>query len=200
MKKLNNFLLAMVMPLMLLMINPVHADGLSVTHNIQVKDEDDNIVTEFDFEIGEWRRGIMAVAIDSVGRIRYDLGSKAPQVGYWDKDGRMRLDCSSYVSWVLDTVFDTGHMEFTTATLPDFYNLKEINHSELKPGDLGFRAIPGTKSNHVGIYAGKNKEGHDMWIHCSSVQNNIGTVLNDVEEFHYYYSVDSIIKKYGKEG
>ena len=70
-------------------------------------------------------------------------------------------------------------------------NTYAITEEELLPGDLGFMAAPGTVPvNHVLIYAGKNQDGEQMWVHCSS---GSGVVLNSptyVTQFRRPLNVD----------
>lgn len=43
---------------------------------------------------------------------------------------------------------------------------------------------------HVGIYAGKDKDGNDTWIHCTggSIDNVVLTTENEYDGFQYFYS------------
>lgn len=45
-----------------------------------------------------------------------------------------------------------------------------------------------TSTNHVGIYAGKDENGKDMWIHCKGYPENT-VVIDNCEKFQYFYSV-----------
>lgn len=45
-----------------------------------------------------------------------------------------------------------------------------------------------THSNHVGIYVGKDKDGNDLWCHCTG--GSIRTVVvNNYDQFRYFYRV-----------
>lgn len=45
-----------------------------------------------------------------------------------------------------------------------------------------------THSNHVGIYVGKDKDGNDLWCHCTG--GSIRTVVvNNYDRFQYFYRV-----------
>ncbi len=49
---------------------------------------------------------------------------------------------------------------------------RQESYGELKIGDVGFLNPPGAESNHMGIYAGKDASGNDLWIHCSSIKGS----------------------------
>ena len=62
----------------------------------------------------------------------------------------------------------------------------EISASELRPGDLGFKARPSEPGvNHVLMYVGIDpSSGKQMWVHCSSSAG--GVVLNAPSYVRYY--------------
>ena len=45
------------------------------------------------------------------------------------------------------------------------------------------------RTSHVGIYVGKDKDGNDLWVHCSGKAN---TVVIDSGCFNYYYRTEII--------
>ena len=45
-----------------------------------------------------------------------------------------------------------------------------------------------THTNHVGIYAGKDENGNDIWIHCKGSPENT-VVVGTYEKFSHYYKV-----------
>ena len=63
------------------------------------------------------------------------------------------------------------------------------DHSQLKVGDLGFCNPPGSESNHIGIYAGQDENGNDLWVHCAG---SSGTVANNYNGFRYYISLGGL--------
>lgn len=46
-------------------------------------------------------------------------------------------------------------------------------------------AVPGTASNHVGIFVGYNEQGQALWCHENSSAGNVS--VNNTTCFRYYY-------------
>lgn len=140
-------------------------------------------------------REIISVAQSAIGEIPYYWGGKATKPGHdnrW-KTGEKGLDCSGFVQWVYWTT--TGNNLSGLSSTGNITNTQtEITREELKIGDLGvkFKGWSNTatnKINHVGIYAGKNDKGEDIWIHC--VGGDIGTVVcNNYSGFTVFYRVN----------
>lgn len=156
-----------------------------------------------DYDIAEYYGGLVEerqlicdFALYCVGKIPYYFGGKAQEKGldgnnhFWttvkpDHKGRTTygLDCSSFVNFVYWTVL--GEQIGTwTGDITD--SATSISPDLLKPGDIALRANPGTAVNHVGIYAGKNSLGQQMWIHCSSEKNVV--VCEPYDGWKYYYA------------
>ena len=150
-------------------------------------------------DVSEVRANIVATAYEGVGVIPYHwdwrnydslhpgladnrFGSSVPA----DYKGRNKkgLDCSGFVDWVYLT---NGIDSFgTSATGGIWSKCEQISGSELKPGDLGFKNIPGSSGgvNHVGIFAGLSESGQEIWIHCSGSSGCIKSV--GYNGFSYY--------------
>lgn len=133
----------------------------------------------------EKRKELMRAALSLVGRVPYFWGGKS-EAGWNDAwntprlvtaagsstSGTMQpygLDCSGFTNWAYLTAFGVSLGNTWDAT-------RAITEAELQPGDIGLMAARGTVDvNHVLIYAGKNAEGQQMWVHCTYPQ---GVVLN----------------------
>lgn len=147
-------------------------------------------------DLDEVRIAICEDAVSFVGRIPYYWGGKAGAKDYEanhfntavppDYKGRNKkgLDCSGFVQWVIWRVTDkkTGG---STATITA--GMEKISAAELRPGDLGLMAVPGTASNHVGIFIGYNEKGQAIWCHENSSAGNVA--VNTATCFRYYYSI-----------
>ena len=71
----------------------------------------------------------------------------------------------------------------STSTITE--GMQTISATELQPGDLGLMAVPGTASNHVGIFVGYNEQGQALWCHENSSAGNVS--VNNTTCFRYYY-------------
>ncbi|HOB25654.1 MAG TPA: NlpC/P60 family protein [Bacilli bacterium] len=135
----------------------------------------------------------LSVAQDAIGKIPYYYGGSAKVSGY---DGNnfgasitpnsynssnghylSGLDCSHFIDWVAWTSLGDNLGNGNTSTL--WSKGKEINESDLQPGDLGFFGKANTTDNHVGIYYGDG-----IWIHESSTANNV--VKSSTIQFNYF--------------
>lgn len=135
------------------------------------------------------RKELMRTALSLVGRVPYFWGGKSAP-GWneaWNtprlvtaagssSTGTIRpygLDCSGFTEWVYQTALGVTLYDGTWNQWDATYAITE---AELLPGDLGFMAAPGTVPvNHVLLYAGKDANGNQLWVHCSS---GSGVVLN----------------------
>ena len=138
------------------------------------------------------REQIVMTAYSLVGKVRYFWGGKSTVIG-WDSrwgtptivTGRgsssygttrpFGLDCSGYVKWVflnvgfplevINNSFGTGSSHQWTYSTPVL--------GKTIPGDLAFRIVPGTGTNHVGIVVGTDENDTIMVAHCASSPNNV---------------------------
>lgn len=149
------------------------------------------ILDRYDGDISAAREEIIKFALSAVGKIGYQWGGKADGIG-WSAtfgsdtpDGKDRtngLDCSGFVQWVF---LSTLGVKLPGGTAGYSATADSIGYGELKIGDLGFADIPGAESNHIGIYAGKNEQGQDMWVHCAG---STGVTYGSAN-FKYFYNV-----------
>ena len=96
-----------------------------------------------------------------------------------DKKG---LDCSGFVQWTIWRV--TGvRLGGSTATITS--GMGQITAADLQPGDLGLMALPGSDSNHVGIFVGYDEAGRALWCHENSSAGNVS--VDATTCFRYYY-------------
>lgn len=174
------------------------------------------------------RQEILDLAEELEGRIAYYYGGKASYVDFDknkfgttvdpDRKGRTKkgLDCSGYVDYVfakagIGTVEDSSGNKWINSSktvtkgggtggigyLPEYRDA-----SKLKIGDLGLihSANSGNQgaSNHIGIFAGYNENGTQVWYQCggSSGAKKIATS----SMFYYYYDISSLLSDYEGEG
>lgn len=79
--------------------------------------------------------------------------------------------------------------EIHERTLRDLKRQKKKSINKLKKEFIDDNTI--TKQiGHVGIYAGKDKDGNDTWIHCTggNIDNVVLTTENEYDGFQYFYS------------
>ena len=148
----------------------VYAAGLS---------EDLNCVSN-ECGVSPTRDGVVTYARSLVGKIKYYFGGKPNSKNFEENDfgttvapdstqGRTirGLDCSGFIDFVFWHVMDENFGNGNTSEIRDIYSEK-ISYDDLKPGDLGFLDMTGSGTNqHVGIYAGKDEDGNDIWIDCN---------------------------------
>lgn len=142
------------------------------------------------------RTAICSDAMSFVGQIPYYWGGKASTKDYAangfnttvapDYKGRNKkgLDCSGFVQWIIWRVTDVK-LGVSTSTITA--GMQPISASELQPGDLGLMAVPGSASNHVGIFVGYNESGQALWCHENSGAGNVS--VNNTTCFKYYYRI-----------
>lgn len=136
------------------------------------------------------RQKIVETALSMAGKIPYCWGGTAqgPGVSGIPSAG---LDCSHFVDWVYWTAIGNNLGNGNTETLWGIS--QSISQGQLKPGDLGFRYVPagyggpgGTPghTNHVGIYAGKDGAGNEIWVHENGTADNVSVGI--YHGFTYY--------------
>lgn len=140
------------------------------------------------------QQAIVEFALRYVGKIPYYWGGKASSLDFEENNfgstveadykGRTSkgLDCSGFVAWVMAN--NGIKVPSSTAGYSGYQTTRD--HSQLKVGDLGFKSIPGSEDNHIGIYAGVDENGRDLWIHCTG---SGGTVVNNYNGFKHYVSL-----------
>ncbi|HWR24381.1 MAG TPA: NlpC/P60 family protein [Feifaniaceae bacterium] len=139
------------------------------------------------------RGQVVLTAYSMAGQIEYFWGGKYPAVGWnplWGvpkvvtssgsvTTGTVQnfgLDCSGFVTWafinaakdvkLLDAVGDGSARQWS--------NSMTLGWDEAQPGDLAFRAAPGTSAiNHVGIVVEKREDGTYLVAHCSSSRDTV---------------------------
>lgn len=146
-------------------------------------------------EVSIKQQAIVEFALQYVGKIPYYWGGKASSLDYdknkfgstieADYKGRTQkgLDCSGFVQWVMSN--NGIKVPGSTAGYSNYTTTRD--HSQLKIGDIGFNNQPGAESNHVGIYAGTDENGNDLWIHCNSTAGNVS--VNNYGGFKYYVNL-----------
>jgi hypothetical protein len=143
------------------------------------------------------RKKLMEAALSLVGRVPYFWGGKSP-AGWNDEwntpkqvtaagsssTGTIRpfgLDCSGFTDWAYKTAYGVS---ISAGSANQWANSTSITQAQLLPGDLGFKAVPGTVSvNHVLIYAGKDASGNLMWVHCAG---GVGVILDSPGYVKYF--------------
>lgn len=153
--------------------------------------------------LSQTRFCIVNTAKGMAGQFTYNLGSKPDYNNNW-KTGES-LDCSGFVEYVfwLVTGQDIGEGTWMQSTENvESGRAQYISHDELKPGDLAFlmdgrdtiytdeNGEKHTRTNHVGIYCGKDAEGNDLWCHCNAKDNTVA--VNSVSYWTKYMRITSI--------
>lgn len=153
--------------------------------------------------LSQTRYCIVNTAMGMVNQFTYNLGSKPDYNNNW-KTGES-LDCSGFVEYVfwLVTGQDIGEGTWMQSTENvEGGRAQYISHEELKPGDLAFlmdgrdtiyideNGEKHTRTNHVGIYCGKDAEGNDLWCHCNAKDNTVA--VNSVSYWTKYMRITSI--------
>ena len=141
------------------------------------------------------RKAILRTALGLVGRVPYFWGGKS--AAGWNPEwntlkqvtapgvsssGSLRpygLDCSGFTDWVWRTA---GFQSIGSGVHAQFWASTLIDEEDLQPGDLVYKNWPDNKIiNHVGIYYGKDANGKNLYIHCSSGAG--GVVMNSYSGF-----------------
>ena len=159
------------------------------------KEQIQQILQTMPTNVSKLRKDIVLQAIDAVGKIPYYWGGTANSPGYEannfgtittpDEKGRNKkgLDCSHFVDWVYWTVM--GNNLGNTNTTGQIKMCRQINASELLPGDLAFLMNKNGQTTHVGIYVGMNDKGERVWVHENANDNNVA--VNTVSYWSGYY-------------
>ena len=107
-----------------------------------------------------------------------------------DKKQKKTTDSEKKISKKEKTTEDIElRTEIHERTLRDLKRQKKKSINKLKKEFIDDNTI--TKQiGHVGIYAGKDKDGNDTWIHCTggSIDNVVLTTENEYDGFQYFYS------------
>lgn len=138
---------------------------------------------------GQTREKVLKTALCLVGKVPYFWGGKS-EAGWNEEWNTLKLvtapdspstgtmcpyglDCSGFTDWVYKTALGVS---IGTGSSAQWRNSIAVTKEQLKPGDLGFLAAPNeAKVNHVLIYAGRDENGRQMWVHCES---GTGVVFN----------------------
>lgn len=134
-----------------------------------------------------------------IGAVQYSMEKR-------QGDGRDKpefLDCSSFEAWAFHKSGITSvPYSSTTATFIDSKKFVDIGGDELQPGDIGLKSKTGGTggANHVGIYAGKMKNGTVVWLHCTSSSSSSLTGNTDGVMFGAYtnFTYFRRLKKWNK--
>ena len=122
------------------------------------------------------REEFLEEAYSCVDKLLYRLGA----------DNENYADCSSFVGRCYDKA--TGEMcKRNTRGFTDSVNAKEITFEEILPGDVALVKKPGASSNHIVIYAGRDKNNVDYFIGNSSKAG--GVVVDDYNNYNYFYRI-----------
>ncbi len=139
------------------------------------------------------REQIVLTAHSMVEQIEYFWGGKYPEVGWnplWgvpkvvtslgsETTGTIQnfgLDCSGFVTWVfINAAKDVKLLgAIGDGSARQWGNSITLGWDEAQPGDLAFRAVPGTSAiNHVGIVVEKREDGTYLVVHCSSSRDTV---------------------------
>lgn len=156
-------------------------------------------------DIGTARQSFVNFSLDYVGAISYWFGGK-PSSKAWDSrwgtaapssdpyytyntgKGRtvLGLDCSGFVGWCYWNAFDT-QPGCSTANFTTSLGLPQTSFMNLQPGDIGLSSVPGSSSNHIGIFVGFDENGKALWVHCNGSTANVA--VNNYNGFRYYYKL-----------
>jgi len=134
------------------------------------------------------RRGaVIAKGASLIGKVTYDMYGEDTRSGI---DNPRTLDCSSFVAWAFQkSGFTDVPYTSTTGTFVSSSNFKQVQASELIPGDIGLiNMIASGGSNHVGIYVGTDGNGTKMWLHCTSHVSPGCTTIVTGPRISYYSS------------
>lgn len=96
------------------------------------------------------------------------------------------LDCSGFVGWCYWNVFNK-QPGCSTANFTTSLGLPQTSFMNLQPGDIGLSNVPGSSSNHIGIFVGFDENGKALWVHCNGSTANVA--VNNYNGFRYYYKL-----------
>ena len=85
---------------------------------------------------------------------------------------------------------------YTTIQNTKYYTIDEVKveyeeyciSSQSSQNSISLEEYYKTSTNHVGIYAGKDENRKDIWIHCKGKPENT-VVVNNCEKFKYFFTV-----------
>ena len=99
------------------------------------------------------------------------------------------LDCSGFVAWTfINAIGDPAVLEaIGNGSANQWARSTSLGWDEAQPGDLAFRAKPGSVDiNHVGIVLNKTQDGQYMIVHCSSKENGVVVTEAWSSGFRYF--------------
>lgn len=152
------------------------------------------------------REAIVMTASSLVGKVSYFWGGKYNEMGWnplWGiprrvtsegsvTTGKVRnygLDCSGFVAWTfINAIGDPAVLEaIGNGSANQWARSTSLGWDEAQPGDLAFRAKPGSVDiNHVGIVLNKTQDGQYMIVHCSSKENGVVVTEAWSSGFRYF--------------
>lgn len=153
---------------------------------------------EFEGDVSEARKKLIETALTLQGKVGYFWGGKSSP-GWnnkWgtpvlvtapgsEKTGTLQpygLDCSGFIDWSFKTA-GLGNSFSAGGTSYQWSKTYAIKESELIPGDLIFKNIPGHGGiNHIGIFIGRDATGKPIYVHC---QGGTGVIVNGYKGFKY---------------
>lgn len=176
------------------------------------KDEIDSIIEAYGDTVSGTRKEIIKQALYAVGHIPYEYGGKHDENGWnysWgcaNESGKMEgLDCSGFVEWVIRQAFSNNayteaemeavsSLSSTISITTNNANVKQIKRKNLKPGDMGTKFKGGSDAtketyNHVGIFLGYDENGEEMWVHCTTGDQNT-VVMNHYSGFKMFWRLE----------
>ncbi|MEC0182332.1 NlpC/P60 family protein [Paenibacillus peoriae] len=153
---------------------------------------------EFTGDVSEARKKLIEAALTLEGRVKYFWGGKSGP-GWNDKWGTpvkvtapgskttgtyqpYGMDCSGFIDWAFKTA-GLGNSFSAGGTSYQWGQTYAIKESELIPGDLVFKNVPGQGGvNHIGIFIGRDSKGKAIYVHC---QGGTGVIVNSYKGFKY---------------
>lgn len=152
------------------------------------------------------REAIVMTASSLVGKVSYFWGGKYNEMGWnplWGiprrvtsegsvTTGKVRnygLDCSGFVAWTfINAIGDPAVLNaIGNGSANQWARSTSLGWDEAQPGDLAFRAKPGSVDiNHVGIVLNKTQDGQYMIVHCSSKENGVVVTEAWSSGFRYF--------------
>ncbi|GAK43406.1 hypothetical protein TCA2_5903 [Paenibacillus sp. TCA20] len=153
---------------------------------------------EFTGDVSEARKKLIETALTLEGKVKYFWGGKSGP-GWNDKWGTpvkvtapgsrttgtyqpYGMDCSGFIDWAFKTA-GLGNSFSAGGTSYQWSKTYAIKESELIPGDLVFKNIPGQGGvNHIGIFIGRDSKGKPIYVHC---QGGTGVIVNSYKGFKY---------------
>lgn len=167
----------------------------SITLSVPLTNQEiDDYMNRLPADTSVTRRNVIHFALSSVGRVPYYWGGKPSAPGYEGNDfgaltpadakGRLLrgLDCSGWINWVYWSA--TGKRLAGESTSSLCLCGKQVDRSELKPGDIIVRTGAGA---HVVMFLGWNADGRMNIIHETSGSiNNVSVATISAPPWPYY--------------